>query len=229
MRSYVGSKVVQIGSKYSGGTGFHVKGATGKTYIATNGHICLMANENDTVNVFQLNDDDSIRRRVLYRHPTHDICIVEALPGVNGLTLGSYPYTGETVGLIGHPGLRPLSLSLGEIIGDRDINLIFGMNIKESHCIGEYYVLKESLKKKELTKEEREIELMMLYYGADNICLAFDLPSKMFNGIAYGGNSGSPVVNFWGNIVGVLYAGGRQPTDSYLVPLIYLKQALEKF
>lgn len=236
IRNNVGTKVVSIyGENFqgntSGGTGFHVKAKSGKTYIATNGHICRLADEYDNLEVH--NGSVVMKRRVVYRHPTHDLCLVEAIPNSEGLSIGSKPQLGEITALVGHPALRPLSIARGEIIGNRRISLIFGFNMPESHCIGKYFDREDIEQRLRLKEKVSKLELSLLIYmynvGANNTCLATGLPSKMLNGISYGGNSGSPVVNFWGNVVGVLYAGGRQVTDSYVVPLRYLKNMLEMF
>jgi hypothetical protein len=168
-------------------------------------------------------------RNVVYRHPNHDLCLVEALPGYEGLNVGGYPELGEVVALVGHPGLRPLSLARGEIIGNRSINLIYAVNAKKEFCIGEHYDVEQLAKKPKLTNEEIDAIFFMLIRGYDTMCYARHLRSKMLNGISYGGNSGSPVVNFWGQVNGVLYAGGRHVTDSYVVPLYYLKSMLKAF
>lgn len=45
--------------------------------------------------------------------------------------------------------------------------------------------------------------------------------------IAYGGNSGSPIINELGKVTGVLFAGHRYyHTETYIVPLSYLKTFL---
>ena len=241
IRNVVGNKVVSIYGKINnrlhGGTGFHVKGASGKVYLATNGHICLLADENDQVLVRKKLKNKTIQmyRKVIYRHPNHDLCLVESLPDFNGLELSdNSSVLGEHVILVGHPGLRPVSISRGEIVGQKNISLIYGNNLRKPRfCIGKYFDKKRLNEKLQIEKnlplEELEALLYLTLTNLDNICIAKNLKSNMFNGISYGGNSGSPVVNFWGDVVGVLYAGSRHVTDSYVVPLHYLKRILRDF
>jgi S1-C subfamily serine protease len=51
--------------------------------------------------------------------------------------------------------------------------------------------------------------------------------SNHVNNIAYPGNSGSPIMDFFGNVVGVLFAGSRSyNTVSYMVPLEDVRRVL---
>ncbi len=52
-------------------------------------------------------------------------------------------------------------------------------------------------------------------------------PSDRISALAYGGNSGSPILNTKGNVVGVLYAGANAyPHEPFIVPFEYLKEFL---
>lgn len=51
--------------------------------------------------------------------------------------------------------------------------------------------------------------------------------SNQISALAYGGNSGSPILNEDGKVVGVLYAGsGVYPNEPFTVPFYYLEQFL---
>lgn len=52
--------------------------------------------------------------------------------------------------------------------------------------------------------------------------------SFSFNLIAYGGNSGSPIIDVYGNVVSVLFAGSPSyPNFTYGVPLRYIRDFLK--
>ena len=57
-----------------------------------------------------------------------------------------------------------------------------------------------------------------------------NISANMFNTNAYGGNSGSPILDFKGDVIGVLYAGSpSQPDISYAVPLNVLQEFLKDY
>jgi len=59
--------------------------------------------------------------------------------------------------------------------------------------------------------------------------LGYSTEYVLISAIAYPGNSGSPIINKYGNVVGVLFAGSRMyHTETMIVPLEYLTNFLER-
>lgn len=214
LRYEVGESVVQVlhPEKFGGGTGFVVEGKSGKKYIMTNRHVCEAAVD-DTV---RLKGKDFTRfAKVLYRDDVHDLCLISArgLEDLDAISIGSDLNIGDYLYVVGHPGLRKLTTSVGEYIGHEPVELLFDVE-KREQCPG------------------RVIELnpfQQLFMGVEFVCLrSYD--SLATSAVIYGGNSGSPVVNKWGNLIGVAFAGNtQQERDNYIVPLSYIKRVLNKF
>lgn len=204
-RNDVGDAVVRIYSmqKNGAGTGFHVKLKSGELAILTNKHVCDMGDPKNKMVIIEKNGEE-IPRRVLERYEHHDLCLVEALSeNEDYIDIASDSSEGEDLVIIGHPGARDLTLAHGEFIGKKVIMLQSEIT-DPSQCQG-------------------EVAQFFLSY----VCMeAFS--SHAISAIAYGGNSGSPVVNKYGNVIGVLFAGSNQPTDSYMVPLKYIKDFLNQ-
>lgn len=213
LRYEVGESVVQVLSPNGGGgTGFAVKAASGIEYIMTNHHVCEGAV--DEIVLIGQDHGDLVEKKVVYRDSVHDLCLVEGLEGLEPLTIATFaPDLGDLHYVVGHPGLRQLTTSVGEYIGYAIVKLVD--EVKErSQCVGEVIELNP---------------LQQMFMRVEWICLR-SYKSYASSAVIYGGNSGSPVVNSLGNVIAVVFAGSlRQERDNYLVPLYEIKRVLAKF
>ncbi len=216
MYEYVGSSVVMLTDGRGGGTGFQVTAPSGKNFILTNAHICriaptLMATRQDgSVSLTQVIEIDSV----------HDLCIMTPVEGLRPLKIANTIKLHERVWLIGHPGLRPLTLESGHFAGNMDIQV--STSCSQAELDAELDRLSK-LSERDWTMEEVEKFFLLL----SGYCVK-PFVAQYINNISYGGNSGSPVVDKYGNVVGVLFAGSRsQPTSSFTVPLQYVHSFLK--
>lgn len=213
LRNNVGSSVVQVLSPAGGGgTGFSIKAASGNRFIATNKHVC----ESAVGGWMIIKQDENLApsfKRVIYKDNRHDLCLLEGDNRLSSLDLGSHPSKGDFHYVVGHPGLRQLTVSQGEYIGYDSVKLIDESATRQT-CRGQIYDLNA---------------LDAFFFGRDFICVRSFL-SFASTAVVYPGNSGSPVVNKYGNVIGVLFAGSaKQERDNYIVPLSELERVLNKF
>lgn len=217
IRSKVGSvtlKIVKDSTERSGGTGFHVRTEKGNDYILTNAHICEMAKDGVILAVTP-DGKKRMNRRVLESSDSHDLCLVEPIPGMTGINLASGdPEIGELIGVVGHPALYPLTLSRGEFRGFTEIDLLAGINVKKEECSGP--------KQKFIEMPEDSMEAA---FGIFNVCIQ-SFSAGGTSAQIFPGNSGSAAVNFWGNLIGVVFAGDRRGASGFFVPLDEVKKFL---
>jgi len=213
LRWEVGESVVQVlsPSLRGGGTGFAVKADSGDEYIMTNKHVCEAA-INGWVAVKQ-DDTAPVFKRVIYKDNKHDLCLVQGDKRFSPLDIGSIPRKGDLHYVVGHPGLRQLSVQSGEFIGLTTVELLDRV-AKRSECRGLIYELNQ---------------LEQYLYGMEFACVR-SYSAYGTTATTYPGNSGSPVVNKYGNVIGVLFAGSsKEEKDNYLVPVSEVKRVLSKF
>lgn len=206
---YKGSSVVKLTMTYegrSGGTGFQIKAPSGKQYTLTNAHICRIG---DSL-IAHAQNGVKKKIRVIKIYDKHDLCIMEPVAGLRSLKIADNIELHERVWLIGHPALRDLTLESGHFVGNANIRIITECKTKPNQK-----EIDRLMKKRNPTIKD----IIKLFQLMANLCTK-RMTSQHINNISYGGNSGSPVVNKWGNVVGVLYAGRRdQNTASHTVPI----------
>lgn len=196
----------------SGGTGW-VTTVKGKTYVITNGHVCGVAV--DGMVVVNYRGEDYLVK-VIGAWDKHDLCAVEAPPNVTGgFKIASDVVQGEVVYTLGHPYLEPNTITKGELSGLAATRIQIGQNLTPAQCSGEGYELIPSV----------QINPFLLLGGIENICIR-TLTAQASPVTILPGNSGSPTVNIYGNVVAVAYAANEFGTRSYHVPLEFLKEFL---
>ena len=138
------------------GTGFVVSLKSG-SYILTNAHVC----ENGDDVIWVKHKEERFIPRKIIEYPSElnpDICIIESIPGMKGLKLGTDWHSFEMVWSLGFPK---------------------GIKQKRSGTIGG-----------EMYRTRR-----------------FDFNFYYVNFPAQPGQSGSPVVNRYGEVIGIIFAG----------------------
>lgn len=215
IRASVGSKVYMIrdSKRSGGGTGFAVQGPSGQNYILTNDHVCDVSS--DRLTVLVSGDEGSMRRRIIARDENSDLCLVEGLPGVKGLSVASSgPTLGDDLMVVGHPMLKPKHISHGELIGRQDISLWMGpISFWNPQTKREEIIPKEDggipAKECQMNKHSQEWQTFDMLFFVVRVKICIMTVKKAYNTavVIHPGNSGSPVVNFWGNVTGVAFAG----------------------
>lgn len=207
------SSVVYIVNKNetTGGTGFHVKTATGNKYIITNSHVCEGTAENGTVYVKFKEDERPTPRRVIEESQLTDLCIVEAMPkGIPMILDDSDPTSFQTLKAAGHPDLMPLTITDGRVVGAKQIEI--PLFLGTDNCDAPKH------KKGHITMFMFPIEACFLNIKA--IATTVQI---------MGGSSGSPMLNEQGRVAGVAFASNSQLGWAIIIPVTDLHKFLSKY
>lgn len=194
MRKHRGSIATVFGDANggtAGGTGFVVQAPSGKKFVLTNKHVCEIA---DLVpQLFVKFDDGSRPVPVVVREKSTetDLCIIDLPLDHAPLPLGKHPMQGDLSIVIGHPHLRPLTPSEGVITAaDTELEMQNGVPVEQ--CNG----------------KRMRIESYISFFGRpEKVCIA-TYHAHMISARTEPGNSGSPVFDAQGEVMGIAFAGG---------------------
>lgn len=234
LRYTVGNKVYMIrgGPQTGGGTGFAVKAPSGASYILTNDHVCDGFGDS----VLVTGDEGSMRRRIIAHDENSDLCLIEGLPGVEGLSIARFgPSRGDIMYVVGHPLLMPKHVSQGEITGSSDVTINMGPisvinpNTKKEEQIPPEVggILPEQCSMNKHTQQWEDLDLMFFVVKV-KWCLLTVKDAYGTSITIHPGNSGSPMVNFWGNVEGVAFASNRTNWGK-IVPIQDIKEFLKNY
>ena len=195
----------------SGGTGFYVHAPSGKIVTITNGHVCRLA-----TNGIIISDNGAIREpvKVISQYDNNDLCIVGTPAAItSGFSVAGSVREGENIYVLGHPLLEPKSLVKGQISGGSLVSIIQGNNMV---CEGKTY--------KKVPPDANDILSIILHI--EFLCVR-TTEAVFVTANILPGNSGSPVLNKWGNVVGVAFAGSPGSSRGLIVSLDDLKDFLK--
>lgn len=210
LRYKMNDVVAVTNNKGSGGTGWVTKGASGKFVIITNAHVCGVQ-ENGYVYVTYRGDIYLLK--VIKLYADHDLCAIQAPESAtSGFSIAFYSRYGSRVCTLGHPYLEPNTITCGEYSGSVEMTVLYKQNVSPEECKGKGYELIQA-------------DLSLAFFGLQNFCVRH-LTAEASSISILPGNSGSPDVNIFGNVVGVAFAANQYGTRSYHVPLSELKKFL---
>jgi S1-C subfamily serine protease len=225
LRNKVSKNVVMIkdvgAPNGGGGTGFHVKAASGKTYILTNHHVCNVGKKEafpgKQMLIFKADGSTAVRK-IIATYDRNDLCLIEGVDGVSGLSVASDNTTGDIVSAVGHPHLRPITMTRGELAAESTAEFLWKTVNNQSECKG-YNMYSIPI----------PFELAMRYGTSDRYACIRKTDVMLTTVQVLPGSSGSPTVNYFGQIVGVVYLGMTENNWSGLVPLRDIKRFLSDY
>ena len=193
----------------TGGTGFQVKGPSGRVYTLTNAHICALA-ANGTLAAHVPNQKRITLIRVIEVRPEMDLCLLTSMPAASGLSVADSFREAEHLYVLGHPFLKPLTLSDGYTVSREFLEM--PVDVEPTDCVGPMMQMRE----------------VRGFFGMEPACVQrFDAWDTTIT--VYPGNSGSPVFNTQGEVVGVVFATDQRTFRGAFIPLESVKEILRVY
>ncbi len=198
-------------SERSGGTGFYVVSPKGKVYVMTNAHVCDIGDKSGVMWTDAFEELRSLKiLKVSYKV---DLCLLAAPDEAKkGIDISKYPAEFlERIFYFGYPGLAPLTVQEGFALEHLEVPLAYPYN--KVNCVsagGEYSQIKD-------------------WFGVFNDVCRVSIKARSSSLHVMAGASGSPVVNVYGELVGVIFGGYGGSILSTMVPLEIVKKFISSY
>jgi S1-C subfamily serine protease len=178
----------------------------------TNSHVCGLEENGTILGRYQGSD---YVLNVIKKFPMNDLCVLSAPKTAKQyFKVASSFKLGESSYAIGYPQLEPLSLVVGELSDLLTVRVVTKINGTPQECTGPTY------------EYTTDLPPEAMIFGVFSTCVR-SVQANSSSMIISPGNSGSPVVNIWGSVIGVVFAANQFGTRSYIVPLSDLKLFLK--
>lgn len=209
-KSYQIIRLTPPSSDKTGGTGFALRTPMGNVVTATNAHICEAAEGG----ILMAQPEGYNRRvpiRVLEVDEPNDLCVLEPVRFMTGLSLADGGgKLKQAVYILGHPLLKDVTFSAGHSIQREPIDLVKGG--PDTPCKG----------KGETLKELPWGPLMV------TVCVK-SIEAVEMTATIFPGNSGSPVLNSDGDVIGVVFAADQRTNHGFYIPLERLVELVSAY
>lgn len=192
-------------------TGFEVQAPSGRIYTLTNAHVCELGKDQIVLLQEKRHSDRLIPKRIIEIYADNDLCLIEGLDNYEGLSLASGYEIGDLNYAVGYPLGEAMNLSFGYLKAKEKV-LIPMLERDPADC----------------NEPGMSVQEYPTLFGPVKIC-AIQRRSVHTNIPIYPGNSGSPMVNMFGHVTGVIFASNTRTAWGFAVPLEDVVQFLKAY
>ncbi len=220
------------------GTAFLVRAASGKSFILTNSHVCRMGKGHLYLTYVGSEKPVVFKSRVLKDSDETDLCLLENNSGNDGLflDLSAVSYS-DILTVMGHPMGDSLTVTQGHAVSVETIRIDIGIVLSDNLPEEAKAFLRRNypyhlMEKAQCSEKKHKIrEWPIIPYMPNvmvGICsLVIQDAVKSTIEVAPG-SSGSPVLSYWGRVVGIIFAMNGPEKRSFFIGASEIKKFLSQ-